>query len=89
MRADPTLAWNQARDSEMWIGDDALYLRVQRTLSKRERDAAADAVAKRGTGKLESDGPVVKMSEAVAKAQRAARAKFHQRVCAEFEDAAE
>jgi len=77
MRADPTLAWSQARDSEMWIGDDALYLRVQRTLANRERLAAAEKVDKHGSGRLEHEGPAVKVSEAVAEAQRAARAKFH------------
>jgi hypothetical protein len=77
MRADPSLSWNQARDSDMWIGDDTLYLRVQRTLANRERTAAAERVAKHGPGRLEREGPPVKVSEAVEQAQRAARAKFH------------
>ena len=59
--------------AEGWIGDDKLYLRVQRTLANRERTAAAERVAKHGPGRLERDGPAVKVSEAVAKAKRAAR----------------
>jgi hypothetical protein len=65
--------------AEGWIGDDKLYLRVQRTLANRERTAAAERFSRSGPGRLERDGPVVKVSEAVAKAKRDARANFHQR----------
>jgi hypothetical protein len=65
--------------AEGWIGDDTLYLRVQRTLANRERTAAAERLAKHGPGRLERDGPAVKVSEAVDKARRAARASFRQR----------
>ena len=83
MRADPTLAWSQARDSEMWIGDDKLYLRVQRTLANRERAAAAEEFQKHGPGRLEHEGPVAKVAEVVEKAKRVARAQFRQRQGAE------
>jgi hypothetical protein len=75
-----------------WIGDDKLYLRVQRTLANRERTAAAERLAKHGPGRLEREGPAVKVSEAVAEAKRAARANFRQRSSAagaEFPEAAE
>lgn len=62
-----------------WIGDDQLYLRVQRTLANRERAAAAERLAKHGPGRLEREGPAVRVSDAVAKAKRDARASFHQR----------
>jgi hypothetical protein len=62
-----------------WIGDDKLYLRVQRTLANRERTAAAERLAKHGPGRLERDGPAVKVSEAVAKAKRTARSAARQR----------
>jgi hypothetical protein len=94
MQADPTLSWNQARDSG-WIGDDALQRKVQRTLANRERIAAAERFAKHGPGRLEREGPAVKVSEAVAEAKRAARANFRQRSAvratgvAEFAEAAE
>jgi hypothetical protein len=78
MQADPTLSWNQARDSG-WIGDDALQRKVQRTLANRERTAAAERLAKHGPGRLERDGPAVKVSEAVAKAKRTARSAARQR----------
>jgi hypothetical protein len=65
-----------------WIGDDQLYLRVQRTLANRERTAAAERLAKHGPGRLEREGPAVKVSDAVAKAKRDARASFHQRSAA-------
>jgi hypothetical protein len=78
MRADPSLSWSQARDSDMWIGDDKLYLRVQRTLANRERTAAAERFVKHGPGRLEREGPAVRVSDAVAKAKRAARAKVRQ-----------
>jgi hypothetical protein len=84
MQADPTLSWNQARDSG-WIGDDTLQRGVQRTLANWERTAAAERVAKHGPGRLEREGPAVKVSEAVAKAKRAAR----HAVRAEFMEAAE
>jgi hypothetical protein len=76
--------------AEGWIGDDKLYLRVQRTLANRERAAAAERLAKHGPGRLEREGPAVKVSEAVAKAKRAARANFRQRnnAGAEFAEAA-
>src|SRR4029077_6151295 len=61
-----------------WIGDDKLYLQVQRTLANRERTAAAERLAKHGPGRLEREGPAVKVSKAVEKAKRAARAKFRQ-----------
>jgi hypothetical protein len=73
----------------MWIGDDKLYLRVQRTLANRERTAAAERVKKHGPGRLEREGPVVKVSVAVDKAKRAARASFRQRRGAKFAEAAE
>jgi hypothetical protein len=76
MRADPSLSWNQARDSAVRVDDDKLYLRVQHTLANRERVAGAERVAKHGPGRLEREGPAVKVSEAVDKAKRAARAKF-------------
>jgi hypothetical protein len=72
-----------------WIGDDKLYLRVQRTLANRERTAAAERVKKHGPGRLEREGPVVKVSVAVDKAKRAARASFRQRRGAKFAEAAE
>jgi len=77
--------------AEGWIGDDKLYLRVQRTLANRERTAAAERLAKHGPGRLEREGPAVRMSDAVAKAKRDARASFHQRSAApaEFTGAAE
>jgi hypothetical protein len=81
--------------AEGWIGDDKLYLRVQRTLANRERIAAAERFAKHGPGRLEREGPAVKVSEAVAKARRAVRANFRQRSAvratgvAEFAEAAE
>ena len=73
-----------------WIGDDKLYLRVQRTLANRERTAAAERLTKHGPGRLEREGTAVKVSEAVAKAKRAARANFRQRSAAraEFAEAA-
>jgi hypothetical protein len=71
--------------AEGWIGDDKLYLRVQRTLANRERTAAAERLAKHGPGRLERDGPAVRMSDAVAKAKRDARASFHQRSAAPAE----
>jgi hypothetical protein len=89
-RADPALSWNQARDSaEGWIGDDRLYLRVQRTLANRERAAAAEQFQKHGPGRLEREGPAVKVSEAIAKAKDAARAKFRRHPLKELADAAE
>jgi len=63
----------------LWIGDDQLYLRVQRTLANRERAAAAERLAKHGPGRLEREGPAVRVSDAVAKAKRDARASFRQR----------
>jgi hypothetical protein len=81
--------------TEGWVGDDKLYLRVQRTLGNRERAAAAERLKKHGPGRLEREGPAVKVSEAVDKAKRAARAKYRQlgakreAVGAEFEEAAE
>jgi hypothetical protein len=90
MRADPSLSWNQARDSaEGWVGDDQLYLRVQRTLANRERAAAAEQFQKHGPGRLEREGPAVKVSEAIAKAKDAARAKFRRQPLKELADAAE
>ena len=83
MRTDPTSRWSQARDSEMWIGDDKLYLRVQRTLANRERAAAAEEFQKHGPGRLEHEGPVAKVAEVVEKAKRVARAQFRQRQGAE------
>jgi hypothetical protein len=83
MRADPALPWSQARDSDMWIGDDKLYLRVQRTLANRERAAAAEEFQKHGPGRLEHEGPVAKVAEVVEKAKRVARAQFRQRQGAE------
>jgi hypothetical protein len=77
--------------AEGWIGDDKLYLRVQRTLANRERTAAAERLAKHGPGRLEREGPAVKVSEAVATAKRFARANFRQRSAApvaEFAEAA-
>jgi hypothetical protein len=68
MRADPTLSWSQARDS-MWIGDDALYLGTIRVLAKQDRVAAAARLAKHRPGRLERDGQMVKVSEAVDKAK--------------------
>jgi hypothetical protein len=65
--------------AEGWIGDDKLYLRVQRTLANRERAAATERFAKHGPGRLEREGPAVKVSEAVDRAKRAARANFRQR----------
>ena len=65
------------------VGDDKLYLRVQRTLANRERAAAAERFQKHGPGRLEREGPAVKVSEAVAKARRVARAQFRQPVGAE------
>jgi hypothetical protein len=65
--------------AEGWIGDDKLYLQVQRTLANRERTAAAERLAKHGPGRLEREGPAVRVSDAVAKAKRDARASFHQR----------
>jgi hypothetical protein len=62
--------------AEGWIGDDTRYLLVHRTLANRERAAAAERVAKHGPGRLEREGPGVKMSEAVDQAKRVARAKF-------------
>jgi hypothetical protein len=55
-----------------------LYLRVQRTLANRERTAAAERFVKHGPGRLEREGPAVRVSDAVAKAKRAARAKVRQ-----------
>jgi hypothetical protein len=76
--------------AEGWIGDDKLYLRVQRTLANRERAAAAERFAKHGPGRLEREGPAVKVSEAVDRAKRAARTDFRQRNRgAEFAEAAE
>jgi hypothetical protein len=74
-----------------WVGDDKLYLQVQRTLANRERTAAAERFAKHGPGRLEREGPAVRVSEAVDRARRAARANFRQRASgsAEFEEAAE
>ena len=88
MRADPTLSWSQARDSDTRIGDDRVYLKVQRTLANREGSAAAERLAKHGPGRLEREGPTVKVSEAVDKAKRVARAQFR-RVNEQFEEAAE
>jgi hypothetical protein len=65
--------------AEGWIGDDKLYLRVQRTLANRERTAAAERLARSGPGRLERDGAAVRVSDAVAKAKRDARASFRQR----------
>jgi hypothetical protein len=73
--------------AEGWIGDDKLYLQVQRTLANRERAVAAEQLQKRGPGRLDREGPAVKVSEAVAKAKHAARAKV--RRGAEFAEAAE
>ena len=64
--------------AEGWIGDDKLYLQVQRTLANRERAAAAEQLKKHGPGRLDREGPAMRMSEAVAKAKRAARAKVRQ-----------
>jgi hypothetical protein len=86
MRADPSLSWNQARDSAVRVDDDKLYLRVQHTLANRERVAGAESLAKHGPGRFEREGPAVKVSEVVDKAKRAARAKFRR---AEFAEAAE
>jgi hypothetical protein len=72
-----------------WIGDDKLYLRVQRTLANRERTAGAERVAKHGPGRFERDGPAVKVSDAVAKAKRVARANFRQRSAASVAEFAE
>jgi hypothetical protein len=82
---------HEAATADGWVGDDKLYLRVQRTLANRERAAAAERFAKHGPGRLEREGPAVKVSEAVDKAKRAARANFRQRASgsAEFEEAAE
>jgi hypothetical protein len=74
--------------AEGWIGDDTLYLRVQRTMANREGGVAAERLAKHGPGRLERDGPGVKMSEAVGKAKRVARAKFR-RANEQLEEAAE
>jgi hypothetical protein len=60
-------------------GDDKLYLRVQRTLANRERAAAAERFAKHGPGRLEREGPALKVSEAIDKAKRAARANVRRR----------
>jgi hypothetical protein len=68
--------------AEGWIGDDKLYLRVQRTLANRERAAAAERFARSGPGRLEREGPAVKVSDAVARAKRTARADFRQRAAA-------
>jgi hypothetical protein len=59
-----------------WVGDDKLYLRVQHTLANRERLAGAERLAKHGPGRLEREGPPVKVSEAVDRAKRGARAQF-------------
>jgi hypothetical protein len=75
--------------AEGWIGDDKLYLRVQRTLANRERAAAAEQLKKHGPGRLEREGPAVKMSEAVDKAKRAARATFRPRSAARATGGAE
>jgi len=64
--------------AEGWIGDDKLYLQVQRTLANRERAAAAERLKKHGPGRLDREGPAMRKSEAVAKAKRAARAKVRQ-----------
>jgi len=74
-----------AAAADGWIGDDKLYLRVQRTLANRERTAAAERLEKHGPGRLEREGPAVRMSDAVAKAKRDARASFHQRSAAPAE----
>jgi hypothetical protein len=77
--------------AEGWIGDDKLYLQVQRTLANQERTAAAERLAKHGPGRLEREGPAVKVSEAVDKAKRTARANFRKRSSArgaEFAEAA-
>jgi hypothetical protein len=68
--------------AEGWIGDDTLYLRVQRTLANRERAAAAERLAKHGPGRLEREGPAVKVSEAVDKAKHVARAQFRRAAAA-------
>jgi len=68
--------------AEGWIGDDTLYLRVQRTLANRERAAAAERLAKHGPGRLEREGPTIKVSEAVDKAKRVARAQFRRAAAA-------
>jgi hypothetical protein len=65
--------------AEGWIGDDKLYLQVQRTLANRERAEAAKRFEKHGPGRLEREGPAVRVSDAVAKAKRTARAKVRQR----------
>jgi hypothetical protein len=82
MRADPNLSWSQARDSDTWIGDDRVYLKVQRTLADREGGAAAERLAKHGPGRLEREGPGVKVSEAVDRAKRVARAQFRRAAAA-------
>jgi hypothetical protein len=64
--------------AEGWIGDDKLYLRVQRTLANRERTAAAERFSRSGPGRLERDGPAVRVRDAVDKAKRDARASFRQ-----------
>jgi hypothetical protein len=89
MQADPMLSWNQSRDHG-WIGADKLHLQVQRTLADRERAAAAEKLKKHGPGRLDREGPAMRVSEAVAKAKRAARANFRQRSAAraEFAEAA-
>jgi hypothetical protein len=77
--------------AEGWIGDDKLYLRVQRTLANRERTAAAERIARSGPGRLERDGPAVRVRDAVDKAKRDARASFRQSSAArgaEFAEAA-
>jgi hypothetical protein len=83
MRADPTLSSSQARDSDTWIGDDRVYLKVQRTLTNRERAAAAEKLAKHGPGRLEREGPPIKISEVVDRAKRVARAQFRRAAAAE------
>ena len=76
LREDPRSAAGE------WIGDDTLYLRVQRTLANREKAAAAERLAKHGPGRLEREGPAVKVSEAVDKAKRVARAQFRRAAAA-------
>jgi hypothetical protein len=88
MRANPALPWSQTRASDTRIGDDRVYLKVHRTLANREDGAAAERLAKHGPGRLEREGPTVKVSEAVDKAKRVARAQFR-RVNEQFEEAAE
>jgi len=56
--------------AEGWIGDDKLYLQVQRTLANRERAAAAEQLKKHGPGRLDREGPAMRMRRSLRQSAR-------------------